>query len=301
MKIEKLNDNQIRCTLTREDLISRRINLRELVYGSDKARKLFEDMMDEAFSRFGFSVDNASLMIEAIPLSGDSIVLIISRVDNIEEMDSRFARFTMDDGDDETMPSSSGTLSGLDEIFRLLSQISSSARSGSSQDNDSSGPIRPLTDGLPARNGKTGAGEGQDVSVGTTDADGNGSGKSLPSVKRSKRSGSEKQEAAADSKKETSLTRFYLFRDLESAIRASKAANGDYTGWNALYKNPDDSNFYFILRMDDTSAESFNRLCNIFSEYGVAVDYTSGIEDFFREHMQVISEGSAVRTLRSLG
>ena len=30
MKIEKLNDNQIRCTLTKEDLASRQLKLSEL-------------------------------------------------------------------------------------------------------------------------------------------------------------------------------------------------------------------------------------------------------------------------------
>ena len=32
MKIEKLNDNQIRCTLTRADLAARQLQLSELAY-----------------------------------------------------------------------------------------------------------------------------------------------------------------------------------------------------------------------------------------------------------------------------
>ena len=40
MKIEKINDNQIRCILTREDLEQRQIRLSELAYGSDKAKSL---------------------------------------------------------------------------------------------------------------------------------------------------------------------------------------------------------------------------------------------------------------------
>ena len=42
MKIEKINDRQIRCTLTKEDLASREIKLSELAYGSDKAKALFQ-------------------------------------------------------------------------------------------------------------------------------------------------------------------------------------------------------------------------------------------------------------------
>mgnify|MGYP000392291375 FL=1 len=34
MKIEKVNDNQIRCTLTRADLDDRHLKLSELAYGT---------------------------------------------------------------------------------------------------------------------------------------------------------------------------------------------------------------------------------------------------------------------------
>ena len=43
MKIEKINENQIRCTLTREDLETHQVNLKEHAYGSEKAKKLFRD------------------------------------------------------------------------------------------------------------------------------------------------------------------------------------------------------------------------------------------------------------------
>ena len=43
MKIEKINDNQIRCTLTRQDLADREIKLSELAYGTEKANKRKED------------------------------------------------------------------------------------------------------------------------------------------------------------------------------------------------------------------------------------------------------------------
>ena len=69
MKLEKINDNQIRCTLTREDLEMHQVNLRELAYGSEKAKKLFRDMMQQAQIEFGFEADNIPLMIEAIPVN----------------------------------------------------------------------------------------------------------------------------------------------------------------------------------------------------------------------------------------
>ena len=58
MKIEKVNDNQIRCTLTREDLAERQIKLSELAYGTEKAKMLFRDMMQQAAYEFGFEADD---------------------------------------------------------------------------------------------------------------------------------------------------------------------------------------------------------------------------------------------------
>ncbi len=94
MKIEKLNDNQIRCTLTREDLLSRHIKLSELAYGTEKTKALFHDMMSQASRDFGFEAEDMPVMIEAIPLSPEKIVLIITKVDCPDELDTRFSEFT---------------------------------------------------------------------------------------------------------------------------------------------------------------------------------------------------------------
>jgi adapter protein MecA 1/2 len=94
MKIEKLNDNQIRCTLTQADLTARQLKLSELAYGTEKARSLFRDMMQQASFDFGFEADNIPLMIEAIPTSSESVVLIITKVEDPEELDTRFSKFT---------------------------------------------------------------------------------------------------------------------------------------------------------------------------------------------------------------
>ena len=91
MKLEKISDNQIRCTLTKEDLESRHIRISELAYGSDKARALFQDMMKQARARFGFNADNIPLMIEAIPVREDSITLIITKVEDPEDLDRFWA------------------------------------------------------------------------------------------------------------------------------------------------------------------------------------------------------------------
>lgn len=94
MKIEKIDDNSIRCTLTSLDLSSRNLNLRDMTYGSKGAKMLFQEMMQKAQDEVGFSSDNTPLMIEAIPLQGGAIQLIISKIDDPEELDTRFSKFS---------------------------------------------------------------------------------------------------------------------------------------------------------------------------------------------------------------
>lgn len=117
LKIERISENQIRCTLTRSDLAERQIELSELAYGSEKARRLFHEMIQTAAAEVGFDVENMPLMVEAIPLNMDSIMLIVTRVDDPDELDTRFSRFSPSaeedwDDSDEVSELASGLLEG---------------------------------------------------------------------------------------------------------------------------------------------------------------------------------------------
>lgn len=94
MKIERINENQIKCTLNRADLASRQIRMSELVYGNEKTKGLFQDMMEQASSEVGFEASDLPLMIEAIPVSMDCIVLMITKVEDEEDIDTKFSNFT---------------------------------------------------------------------------------------------------------------------------------------------------------------------------------------------------------------
>lgn len=125
MKIEKLNDNQIRCTLTRDDLAERELKLSELAYGTEKAKSLFQDMMQQAAFEFGFEADDTPLMIEAIPASSDTIVLIITKVDDPEELDTRFSKFapSTSNGTNGKMRNVLDKLEGAEEFLDLLGKV----------------------------------------------------------------------------------------------------------------------------------------------------------------------------------
>ena len=126
MKIEKISDNQIRCTLTREDLELHHIKLSELAYGTDKARNLFQEMMQLAYSEVGFEVDNTPLMIEAIPMNTDSIMLLITKVEDPEELDTRFSKFAPFHRENTGKPLQ---LDGADDILGLFQKLRDAAKS----------------------------------------------------------------------------------------------------------------------------------------------------------------------------
>ena len=136
MKIEKINENQIRCTLTREDLELHQIKLSELAYGSEKAKKLFRDMMQQAQIQFGFEADNIPLMIEAIPVNLDSIILIITKVEDPEELDTRFSKFTPYNKD--RSQAEPVQLDGADSIIDFFQKLRDSSRAKSQSRKSSS-------------------------------------------------------------------------------------------------------------------------------------------------------------------
>lgn len=122
MKIERINENQIRCTLTSFDLSVRDLNLGELAYGSDKAKKLFREMIQKASNEVGFEAEDIPLMVEAIPLSNESIMLVITKIEDPEELDTRFSKFSpMSDDDEGGLSALAGELlEGADSLLELL-------------------------------------------------------------------------------------------------------------------------------------------------------------------------------------
>lgn len=90
MKIEKISDTQIKFYLTKEDLEERNLKITELAMGSEKAQMLFRDIMEQAMEECGFEAGGGALMIEAMPASNDSIMIIVSKVSDEEETDRGF-------------------------------------------------------------------------------------------------------------------------------------------------------------------------------------------------------------------
>lgn len=91
MKIERISDTQIKFYLTKEDLEERNLKITELAMGSEKAQLLFRDIMEQAMEECGFEASNGALMIEAVPASNDSIMIIVSKVSDDSHKNQGFS------------------------------------------------------------------------------------------------------------------------------------------------------------------------------------------------------------------
>ena len=269
MKIEKINDNQIKCTLNRADLASRQIKLSELAYGTEKAKSLFRDMMQQASNEFGFEAEDIPLMIEAIPVSGDCIVLVITKVEDPEELDTRFSRFatSMDDidgddnSDDENNISSTPSTGDLLDLFNHLKHELKNAV------NESGDNFIPFPQAL----------------------------KKAASTASSSVATAKDKSAVVTAPK--NILKVFSFTSLDSIINVSSLLREMYNGSNSLYKSEDNGKYYLVINKGTQSVEDFNKVCNILSEYGTAERATSANEAYYKEHFRKIIAKRALQKL----
>ena len=283
MKIERLNENQIRCTLNKSDLASRQLKINELAYGSDKAKELFRDMMQQASNELGFEAEDTPLMIEAIPVSSECIVLIVTKVDNPEELDTRFSRFSPSDSDDDnfdfddietiegndysdfSLPTANEELDecaatdeeGLpeDELMNIFNRVKEYFNKDSDNKASQPSPSQP--------SGK-----------GTTDRP-------------------EHRESA-------NISRVFSFSSLDDITNAACIIDTFYKDSNSVYKNPSDRRYYLCISKTKCNSKDFNKVCNILSEYGQKESGFDNHIGFFAEHCECIIAEHALHILRRL-
>ena len=278
MKIEKLNENQIRCTLNKSDLASRHLTINELAYGSDKAKELFRDMMQQASFELGFEAEDTPLMIEAIPISAECIVLIVTKVDNPEELDTRFSRFSPSDSDDddsfdfddiETIDSNNYSSYSLPKANEELDESAATEEENNSIPEDD---LMNILDRVKEYFNKESTGKKID-----------------------------KAEPPADkpAPEETviHITRVFSFDSLDDISSVSRIIDRFYHDNNSVYKNPSDKRYYLTISKNKTSAKDFNKVCNILSEYGKKENQFDNYTGFFSEHCDCIVKDHAMHIL----
>lgn len=275
MKLEKLNENQIRCTLSKSDLDKRELRLSELAYGSAKARALFRDMMKQASVELGFEVDNIPLMIEAIPVSSDCLVLVVTKVEDPEELDTRFSRFSnldTEEDPEDSLPYDLYEEDDFDDIEDDLSAVE-----------DPDDGLSFHTDNISVSSDNTNP---FDLIAPLTQA-----------IAQAKKEARRKQQSEPEPK---SHSRIFLFRSLDRIIELSALLTPFYDGESALCKNTSEEKYYLLLAKGNGSAEHFKRACTIASDFGERTVSMYASLSYFKEHCQMLFTENALETLSQL-
>lgn len=84
MKIEKIEINRVKVTLSAPDLIDMNINLKSLAPGSPKLHGFLHEIMERVRKETDFNPYNGQVVVEASP-EGDGVVLTVTKItDNLK-------------------------------------------------------------------------------------------------------------------------------------------------------------------------------------------------------------------------
>ena len=174
-------------------------------------------------------------MIEAIPLNAECIVLIITKVEDPEELDTRFSRFAPSVTEEGWDEDEDGT-DAADEMFDLLRRMQ--AQQG--------------------------------------------------------------EEAAPSPEQER--TRVFLMGSLSQVMEVSALLAGSFQGLSSLYKagtapRTGTAGYLLLIAQGSDTAESFDRACNLVSEYGIMQRSSFGSGSYLSEHCESLIRGNAVQVL----
>lgn len=287
MKLEKLSDTQIRCTLSKEDLSQRQLHLSELAYGSEKAKELFHDMMQQASIELGFEADNIPLMIEAIPISNDCLVLVVTKVEDPDELDTRFSRFSkinMDDSFDEDFSDIDDT--DFEEMDFLDDEDDIDM-------DDEPLPFSPSSDF-----------DNADSDASTSSKERSAIDDALDLIAPFTQAIAQAKKEAMRKKKENRSSvqdcQYYSFQNFSQAAQLGAFLAPFFEGESSLYKDSFSNNYYMILRKTQSENDTFHRACNIAADFGVRISASYATPAYFREHFETILEENAAEMLGEL-
>ena len=263
MKIEKLSDNQIRCTLNKHDLIDRELKISELAYGSEKAKGLFRDMMNQAFDEFGFEADDIPLVIEAIPVSGDCIILIVTKVEDPEELDTRFAKFSpsIQDTDEDEYEDEDP-----EQTFANLMDDNKLETPGDVLDF-----IKKVSEAIIKKKQNM---EGQNASA-----------------------AADPQGQSGEPNEDLKTTAVYSFNSLDDVSLLAQAISNSFVGKSTLYKDAASHKYYLVLV---SWTEEFPNMLYMISEYGNKAKGTPAAIAHFKEHYETLIRENAIEILAKL-
>lgn len=267
MKIEKVNDHQIRCTLTKKELEKRDLKLSEIAYGNEKVKALFRDMMRMAATQYGFEAEDIPLMIEVIPFA-ECAVIVVTKVEDPDELDTRFSKFAPSvlKDDNNTLTSALeevfGSLNKSDNILDVLKKIQDSPLPENDYDQEEED-----TADITIHNAEQS--EGSTLSF-------------------------------RESNKKYPNELFFTFTSLNELIRISQILAPHFQSESKLYKNETRNTFLLYISKGTHSEESHQTFCHLIDEYADRTPGNDYLKLFVEEHCTCILNDSAINQLASI-
>lgn len=86
MKIEKIDENKVKITLTLDELSQRQISLKDIEQDSNTAQDLFLDLLEESDLQEDFLMDDSQLFVEASSDNENLFIVTITKIDYMPEL-----------------------------------------------------------------------------------------------------------------------------------------------------------------------------------------------------------------------
>ncbi len=272
MKLERVNDKQIRCTLEKEDLEKKHLSITDLLRGTPKAKEFFQTIMMRASIELGFEVKNSPLMIEAFPAqSGNAFVLLITKIAD-EDADQDYM---MDDDEDDwnddlgNIPMS---LSASDKelLTHLIAEETAEISASNLEEDHELG-------GMLAMNN-----------------DGTRSHYLEPPILKEYR-----QAEQAKQKTEEAYS-VYRFDNLSTVITVCKRFNTSDMGAVSVYKDPEQAMYYMVFSSKSYPKEKWYYLDSALCELGYRCQMEHNMLSYYQEHYICIANKNAITKLAQL-
>jgi len=88
LKIEKITENIFRVTITLNDLQQRNIDINTIDINSPQTIALFNDLMEQVATQFGFDFSGTQLIIDPVPNMDNSFDITITKIDEDIDFES---------------------------------------------------------------------------------------------------------------------------------------------------------------------------------------------------------------------
>lgn len=88
MKVEKVDDNKVKITLSFEELEMRNISLSDIEKNSTAAKNLFTSLIEETNLDEDFEFENSQLFIEASSDNNSTFILTITKIENLPDVNN---------------------------------------------------------------------------------------------------------------------------------------------------------------------------------------------------------------------